>query len=185
MIHIPKTIIALCCACLLSTSYAGSDASKDSARHYKSYPEKYDGETASLDCTYVTRINKGPQVEGVAFFVAHTVDDDNKMRGGSIVVAILDEDADAFAKKYGNTLDIDRDQRPKNTTKERVDSKRLRGTFHQLEKGHVYIDINGDAHERILAKIETAKGCIRAGDGIPSGDNRRSPNHKHGKKHKF
>ena len=178
-----KILIALSCFSMLASTYAGTDAGKDSSRHYKSYPEKYDGQSVSIDCTHVKRINGGPQVEGVAFFVAHSVDEENKMRGGSIVVAVLEENADALAKKFGTIPEIDRQKKPSSTTQERVDSKHLRGTFHQLEKGHVYIDVDGDTHELILLKKENAKGNIRMGDGIPTGDGHsHGPNKKKKKK---
>lgn len=183
MKQLAQTLIAFCAISFMSVAHAGSDAGKDSARHYKSYPEKYNDQTVGIDCTFVKRINGGPQVEGVAFFVAHTIDDDNQMRGGAIVIAVREENADALAKKFGNVPDIDRDNRPKNTTQERVDSKRLSGTFHQLAKGHVYIDVNGDAHELIMQRVEDSKSKIRMGDGIPStgGD---APGHPKGKKKK-
>lgn len=162
-----------------TTASAGSDAGKDSARHYKSYPENFDGKTVSVDCTFITRINGGPQVEGVAFFIAHTADTDNEMRGGAIVVAVTEAKADSLVKKYGN---VPERNGSKNSTADKVESKRLRGTFHQLGKGHVYIDVNGDAHELVLAKIEDAKSKIKAGDGIPNGGNGRPYNRPHGPK---
>ncbi|ADE54561.1 hypothetical protein [Coraliomargarita akajimensis] len=165
-----QTFLAISSLVLTSTLFAGTEAGKDSARHYKSYPEKYDNKTVSIDCTFVTRINGGPQVDGIAFFVAHTADTDNNMRGGAIVVAVAEADADKLVKKFGNTPEINENARK--STADRVDSKRLRGTFHQLEKGTVYIDLNGDAHETILEKAEAAKGKIRAGDGIPSTSNK-------------
>lgn len=161
------TLLALSSMFIAASAFAAESGS-DTARHYKSYPEQFDGQSADVDCAFVTRINRGPQVEGVAFFVAHTVDDDNAMRGGSIVVATLEADAESFVKKYGNVPEIDR-KRGQNTTADRVDSKSLSGTFNQLAKGSVYIDYsNGEAHALILEKIEAAKSAIRMGDGIPS-----------------
>ena len=180
-----KTLTALAFLSAVTLVHGGSDASKDSARHYKSDPETYDNQSVAIDCIFVKRINGGPQVEGVAFFVAHTIDDDNQMRGGAIVVAVREEDADALAKKFGTVPDIDRDNRPKNTTQDRVDSKRLRGTFHQLAKGHVYVDVNGDAHERVLEKIENSKSTIRMGDGIPVAGGNGIGNKKGKKKKQF
>lgn len=144
---------------LLTPSFAGSDAGKDSARYYKSNPEEFDTKRVDVDCIFVTRINGGPQVEGVTFFLAHTKDDDNHMRGGSIVVAVLADDATSFVRKYGSMPEINR-----GSTKV-VDSKRLRGTFHILERGRVYIDVSeGPAHDLILEHIEEAKGIIGKGD---------------------
>jgi len=155
-------LIALSIFTFASAAQAESYAGEDSARHYKSAPEKFDGEYVDVDCVFVTRINGGPQVEGVTFFVAHTKDDDNRALGGSIVVAVLSDKADSFVRKYGNTLDVNRG------AVEKVDSKRLRGIFHQLAQGHVYIDISaGDAHELILKHKDNAKGAIRSGDGVP------------------
>ncbi|MGB0413142.1 MAG: hypothetical protein ACPGJU_01735 [Coraliomargarita sp.] len=179
MKKLSKTILALLSACLVSTVFAGEEASDDSARHYKSHPEQYDGQSVDVDCAFVKRINGGPQVPGVAFFVAHTFDDKNKMHGGSIVIAVLEADASSFASKYGNIPDRERN---KNSTADRVDTKRLDGTFHQLAKGHVYIDESGNAHELIQEKLEEAKGKIRAGDGIPSGANTGRPHPKHKKR---
>jgi hypothetical protein len=159
-----KILLALSIFSFASVAHAGSYAGEDSARHYKSAPEEFDGEYVDVDCVFVTRINGGPQVEGVTFFLAHTKDDDNRARGGSIVVAVLSDKADSFVRKYGNTLDIDRG------SSEKVDSKRLRGVFHQLAQGHVYIDVSaGEAHAIILEHREDAVGAIRSGDGVPDG----------------
>ncbi len=166
-------LIALFALTLASAAYAESFAGEDSARHYKSTPEKYDGKYVDVDCTFVTRINRGPQIEGITFFVAHTKDDDNRARGGSIVVAMLSDKADSFIRKYGNAPDINRG------AAEKVDSKRLRGIFHQLAQGHVYIDVSdGEAHELILAQREQAKGAIGSGDGVPRGQGKRPAHRK-------
>ncbi len=155
-------LFALFALTFSTAAHAESFAGEDSARHYKSNPEKYDGEYVDVDCVFVTRINGGPQIEGVTFFVAHTKDDDNRARGGMIVVAVLSDKADNFVRKYGNAPDIQRG------AAEKVDSKRLRGIFHQLDRGHVYIDVSGgEAHELILEHVEDAKGHIRSGDGAP------------------
>lgn len=157
-------LLALSFFAALNSAQAESYAGGDSARHYESAPEKYDSEYVDVDCIFVTRINGGPQIEGVTFFVAHTKDDDNRVHGGSIVVAVLADKADSFVRKYGNTVDINRG------AAEKVDSKRLRGVFHQLEKGHVYIDVSGgEAHDLILEKRADAIGNIRSGDGVPGG----------------
>lgn len=160
MKHITKILVFLVASiALLTPSFAGSEAGKDSARYYKSHPEDFDNKRVDVDCTFVTRINGGPQVEGVSFFLAHTKDDDNNMRGGSIVVAVLTDDAASFVRKYGSMPEINR-----GSTK-LVDSKRLRGTFHLLERGHVYIDESeGPAHDLIMEKKEEAKGIIGKGD---------------------
>ena len=156
--------IALFVLSLGSAAYAASFAGEDSARHYKSAPEEFDGKHVDIDCIFVSRINGGPQIEGVTFFIAHTKDDDNQARGGSIVVAVLSDKADSFLRKYGDTLDVNRG------ASEKVDSKRLRGMFHQLDKGHVYIDVTGgDAHELILTRAKDAKAVIGSGDGASAG----------------
>jgi len=80
------------------------------------------------------------------------------------VVAVLSDKADSFVRKYGNTRDIDLG------SSEKVDSKRLRGIFHQLAQGHVYIDDSGgEAHAIILEHREDAVGAIASGDGVPEG----------------
>ncbi|MDP4610265.1 MAG: hypothetical protein NWT02_03675 [Opitutales bacterium] len=169
MKHISKILVFLVASvALLTPSFAGSEAGKDSARYYKSHPEEFDTKRVDVDCIFVTRINGGPQVEGVSFYLAHTKDDDNNMRGGSIVVAVLTEEASSFVKKYGSMPDIDRG------SSERVDSKRLRGTFHLLEHGHVYIDESeGPAHDLILEHLEAAKGLIWKGDNTSGTPNRK------------
>lgn len=160
MKKITYILLALLSFTLCSATYAGSEAGKDSARYYKSHPEAFDNKMVSVDCVMVTRINGGPQVDGVVFFIAHTKDDDNNARGGSIVVAVLEGKAESFIRKYGNTVDRNRG------STNPIDSKRLRGTFHQLAKGHVYIDIsNGEAHELIAEQKEIAKGHIGKGEG--------------------
>ncbi len=168
MKKLSKTLLALFCTCLVSTAFAGNDAGDDSARHYKSQPEQFDGQSVDVDCTHVKRINGGPQVPGVAFFVANTFDEDNQSHGGVIVVAVLEADASSFVNKFGTVPDR---KKNRNSTEDRVDTTRLKGTFHQLSKGHVYIDYSGGAHELILQKVEDAQGTIRAGDGIPSAGN--------------
>lgn len=164
MKHISKIlVIFVAFIALLTPSFAGSEAGKDSARYYKSHPEEFDTKRVDVDCTFVTRINGGPQVEGVSFFLAHTKDDDNQMRGGSIVVAVLTEDANSFLRKYGSMPEINRG------SSKVVDSKRLRGTFHLLERGHVYIDESeGPAYDLILEHKEEAKGLIGKGDNASS-----------------
>ncbi len=168
--NIMKTIVTLLIvltslATFSSAAYAQSYAGEDSARYYKSTPERYEAKYVDVDCIFVTRINGGPQIDGVTFFAAHTKDSDNRAFGGSIVVAVLTDKAESFVRKYGDTLDLQRG------AAEKVDSKRLRGIFHQLEQGHVYIDYSGGAaHELILKQIEAAKHAIRSGDG-PLGAN--------------
>ncbi|HAV11881.1 MAG TPA: hypothetical protein DCX06_00080 [Opitutae bacterium] len=165
MKKITYLLVILCSLALSSMAFAGSEAGKDSARYYKSHPVEFDGKHVDVDCVMVTRINGGPQVDGVAFFVAHTKDDDNQARGGSIVVAVLEDKADSFVRKYGDTVDRNRG------STEKVDSKRLRGVFNVLDSGHVYIDVSGgEAHELILEHKDSAKGNIGRGDGgvLPS-----------------
>lgn len=160
------TTLLLIVSFFAATSIAQAEAyaGEDSARHYKSNPEKYNGETVDVDCIFVTRINRATKVEGVIFFVVHTKDDDNRARGGSIVTAVLEENADKFARKYGNTPDIDRG------SSDPVDSKRLRATFHQLAKGKVYLDASeGPAQVLIAEHSDEALGHIRDGEGVPAG----------------
>lgn len=157
------TTLLLVVSFFAATSIAQAEAyaGEDSARHYKSNPGKYNGETVDVDCVFVTRVNRATKVEGVTFFVVHTKDDENRARGGSIVAAVLTEDADKFLRKYGDTPDIDRG------SSNPVDSKRLRATFHQLEKGRVYLDASeGPAHELIEEQREDAIGNIGSGDGV-------------------
>ncbi len=160
MKRIPTLLITLFALSLASTANAQSYAGEDSARHYKSAPEKYNGQTVDVDCTHVTRINRGAKIDGVTFFAAHTKDDDNGIRGGTIIVAVLSDKADNFVRKYGDMPDIQRG------STEKVDSKRLRGTFHQLTLGQVYIDsTDGEAHELILKFKEEVINTIRANEG--------------------
>ena len=161
IVYILLTVLSIA---LCSASYAGTQSGDDAARHYKSNPDAYKGKAVDVDCTHVTHINGGPQVDGVAFFIAHTKDDENKKRGGSIVVAMLEDKANSFVRKYGDTIEVNRG------ANEKVVSKRLRGTFNVLDRGHVYIDLSdGEAHAAILENIETAKGSIgRGGARVPS-----------------
>lgn len=157
-----NTTLLLVISFFAATSIAQAEAyaGEDSARHYKSAPEKYDGETVDVDCMYVTRVNRATKIEGVVFFLVHTKDDDNRARGGSIVTAVLEDESEKFIRKYGSSLDVNR-----GSTKP-VDSKRLRATFQQLEKGRVYLDASeGAAHELIEAKLEEALSNISTGEG--------------------
>jgi hypothetical protein len=162
----PPFILALAFASLVSNLHA-VDAGRDSAAYYKADPEQYDGRSVSIDCAYVTRINNDAKVAGVAFFVAHTIDDKNEMRGGGIVVAVLDDAATSFERKYGYKPEIDRRG---NSTKGRVETKRLLGTFHQLKGGRVYIDYSGEANVLIQAKAEEAQAAIGKGEAISRGN---------------
>ena len=158
------TTLLLVASFFAATSMAQAEAyaGEDSARHYKSNPDKYNGETVDVDCVFVTRINGGPQIEGVTFFIVHTKDDDNRARGDSRVADVLTENASKFIRKYGDTPDI------KRGSSSPVDSKRLRATFHQLEKGRVYLDASeGPAHELIKEHREEALDKIGSGDGVP------------------
>lgn len=120
-----------------------------------------------VDVAFVTRVNRKDGIDGVVFFVAHTIDDDNSARGGSIVVAVLEADVEKFMRKYGTAVE----------RKGRVDTKRLRGTFHHVKGARVYIDESGEAHALIEAHIkEKGDAAIPAdGDGAVGG----------GKKKKF
>ena len=160
---IPHILLALTAALFTTGAYAGTDASRGSAKYYKTFPDEWDGKKIHLDCTSVRRINGGPQVEGVVFFGAHTVDDKNKAPGGSIVVAVLEGDVESFVRKYGTVIE----RNPGSS--DRVDNTRLSGIFHQLERGHVYLDASGEAHDLILTHKEEAKNAIRFGDGVPTG----------------
>ncbi|MEM8867430.1 MAG: hypothetical protein AAGC73_04100 [Verrucomicrobiota bacterium] len=155
LFHLPLLVLSLA---LSSTLTAGTDAGDDSARNYKNFPGEYDGKRIDVDCTHVSRINGGPQIDEVTLFVAHTIDRDNRSRGGSIVVAVLAEDADKFARKFGTAVERNRQEA------EKVDSKSLRGTFHMLDRGHVYIDYtDGEAHELVEAKLDLYKTKIASG----------------------
>jgi hypothetical protein len=136
-----KTLIILSSALFITAAYAGTNAGSDSARYYKTYPEKWEDSMVSVDCTSVTRINAGPQIEGIVFFIAHTYDDKNDTPGGSIVVAVMESDVDSFIRKYGTVIVRD------NGSSDRVENTRLRGTFHQLAQGHVYVDESGYAQD--------------------------------------
>ncbi|MDQ8193199.1 hypothetical protein QEH59_02090 [Coraliomargarita sp. SDUM461004] len=156
-------LITLTVIIFASIAHAETFSGKDTALYYKNTPEQFEGEHADVDCAFVSRINRGPQINGITFFLAHTIDEDNRLRGGSIVVAVLSDKADSFVRKYGNAPDIQHGGMTK------VDSKRLRGIFHQLDKGHVYIDMtDGQAHQVILQHKETAKKLIKSSDH-PSG----------------
>ncbi|WP_269526817.1 hypothetical protein [Coraliomargarita parva] len=148
---------------LLSPLQAGNSADEDSARYYKSNPGKFDGQKVDVDCIFVKRPLAANKIEGVTFFVAQTKDKDNHSFGGTIVVAVLSDEAESFLRKYGDAPDINRG------AAEKVDSKRLRGIFHLLESGHVYIDESDDgkAHDRILANLEAAQKAINSADGGP------------------
>ena len=164
---ISHIVLAVTSVLIATPAFAGSDAGEDSARHYKSHPEKYDGEKIDMDCAFVTRVNGGPQVEGVVFFIAHTVDDENKVRGGAMVVAVLDDDADSFMRKYGTAI-----QR-RSGAGDWVETTRLRGTFHQLDRGRVYLDESGEAH----AILEEHRG--KHGDvPLPNADGHRGKGKK-------
>lgn len=152
-------LVSLILTATTSLTYAGTDSSDDAARYYRSYPDKYDGKTIDIDCAFVTRINGGPQIDGIVFFAAHTVDTDNRSRGGSLIVAVYENEAERFMKRYGTAIEINRGQSQK------VDTRTLRGTFRQLESGRVYIDEPGDAHEIITANLETARRLIPAEGG--------------------
>ncbi len=173
---LPKILLTLSATLFATGAYAGTDAGKDSAKYYKTFPEEWDGKKISLDCSSVKRINGGPQVEDVTFFVAHTIDTKNKTQGGSMVVAVLEGDVESFIRKYGTVV-----ERTKGES-ERVDNKRLTGIFHQLERGHVYLDASGEAHDLILAHTEDAKNAIRHGDGIPAGGEDGHKGHGHKKR---
>ena len=173
-----KILIALSLALFTLSANAGTQAGKDSAKYYKTNPEDWDGKKISVDCIFVTRINGCRQIDGVLFFVAHTIDDKNKKRGGNIVVAVSESESDSFIRKYGTVIERNRSKADK------VESTRLRGTFHQLKHGHVYLDKSGEAHARILEHKEDASKKIRKGDGIPSegtgeGTDRQGKHKKH------
>ena len=174
---LPKILLTVSAALIATGAYAGSEAGKDSAKYYKTYPEEWDGKKISIDCVSVKRINGGPKVEGVVFFGAHTIDTKNNASGGSMVVAVLDGDVESFIRKYGTVVE----RTPGGT--DRVENKRMTGIFHQLAHGHVYLDESGEAHDLILAHKETAKGAIRHGDAIPTGGDGKK-GHKHKKRKK-
>lgn len=162
---LPTILLTIATALSTTGVYAGTniDAGRDSAKYYKTFPEEWDGKKISVDCTSVRRINGGPQVEGVVFFGAQTLDEKNNAPGGGIVIAVLEDDVEAFVRKYGTVIERTPGQ------SERVENKRLTGIFHELARGHVYVDASGEAHDLILAHKETAKGAIRYGDGVPAG----------------
>lgn len=166
---LPKLTLALLSVLFVVPAFAGSGAGDDSARYYKSNPEKFDGKKVDVDVAFVTRINRKDRVDGVAFFVAHTVDEDNNSLGGAIVVAVLDDDTDSFMRKYGTAVE----RRGKG-----VDSKRLRGVFHLLKGGRVYIDESGEAQAIIEAHIQ------KNGDAAIPGDEDRQAGGKKNKKNK-
>ncbi len=147
-------------------SYAGNESGKDSARYYKSHPDKFNSKAVDVDCTHVTRINGANQLDKIVFFAAHTKDDDNRTRGGSIVVAVAAEKADSFIRKFGTTLDRNRG------SSERINSTRLRGIFHMLDNGSVYIDYS-DVHEVITKNLKNAKIAIGRGNKNSAKNNKK------------
>ena len=166
---LPKILLTLTAALFVSGAYAGTDAGRGSAKFYKTFPDEWNGKKIHMDCISVKRINGGPQVEGVVFFGAHTIDDKNNAPGGGIVVAVLEGDVESFVRKYGTVIE----RTPGGS--ERIDNTRLSGVFYQLERGHVYLDASGEANDLILAHKEEAKNAIRFGDAIPSGDGKGGP----------
>ena len=86
-------------------------------------------------------------------------DESTKAPGGGIVVAVLEGDVESFVRKYGTVVE----RTPGGS--EKVENKRLTGIFHQLERGHVYVDESGEAQALVLAQVEVAKGTIRYSDG--------------------
>jgi hypothetical protein len=93
------------------------------------------------------------------------------------VVALQEDQAASFIRKYGTVIERTPGGR------DRVENKRLVGIFHQLERGHVYLDMSGKAHDLILQHKDAAKGAIRQCDGIPTGGNDHQ-GHKKFKKYK-
>ena len=96
-----KILFAVSVAFFTTSASAEIDAGRDSANYYKTFPDKWDENKISIDCVSAKRINGGPQVEGVVFFGAQTIDDKNKAPGGGIVVAVLEGDVESFVRKYG------------------------------------------------------------------------------------
>ena len=155
-----KYILALLSAFLVVPAFAANDAGDDSARYYRNNAEEYNGKMVDVDVAFVTRINRKDRIDEIVFFVAHTVDDDNSMRGGPIVVAVLEGDAKSFMRKFGTAVD---------RSNGKVDTKRLRGTFHLLPKGRVYIDESGEAHALIEAhRKEHGDAAIPATGDTPA-----------------
>lgn len=162
-------ILALVSTILTASAFAGSEAGDDSARHYRSDPEAFDGEKIDVDCTFVSRINGGPKIDGVVFFLVHTVDEDNKVRGGTLLAAVLEDDVDSFMRKYGTVPDRERGG---------PDTNRLRGTFHVLPQGRAYVDVSDEAHDLIVEHREE-NGELRFAD------NRKGPGTGWKKKKKY
>jgi hypothetical protein len=84
---------------------AGNAPGKHTADYYLISPKEYEGKSISLDVAMVKPVLRASPLPGIQFFEARTFDQLNHNWGGSMLIAVLQADAKAFARKYGTTVD--------------------------------------------------------------------------------
>lgn len=113
---------------------------ENTAAHVKAYAEELEGEKVNLDVVFIRTHRYANEDVPYVFFWAMTIDEDERVGGGTILVVADKDDKDSLIRRYGTNLERDRGDGP--------EYKSMRGTVRFVEREgrgrRVYLDITGD-----------------------------------------
>ncbi len=151
--------LVLAAVSLLTPAFAAEQASDNTARAIILKKEELKGKTVTVDVAMVTRLKldaKKSEAIGTVLFAAHTYDTKSNTRGGSILVAVAKEEADAFAKRYGTTVDDNAPGRRRD-----IETKALRAPLVLVKGGHCLLDVSGKVADAIKNnKTEAVEAAV-------------------------
>lgn len=168
---------------LACCSLQAGSVGKDTAKYYKSLPDKFLDKKISLDVSHVMPGPKLAQVDGISILFAHTIEDGDMTggSGGMMTVILPSHSVESLLKKYG--LAVDRDGRGK------IDTRNMSGTFRTITGKnweHLYLDYTGQAHGIIEQHIAELQQALHDGGsrGHSGGGPGHGPGHGRGDHHR-
>ena len=88
---------------LVSTIAYSSADEKNTGRYVNAYKESLNGKTVTLHVTHITPVDRKNAPLGKKLLLAHTYDEKEHVRGGTITVLTTKTEADRLLKKFGTT----------------------------------------------------------------------------------
>lgn len=147
-----RLLVSLCfCLALLALpSLSHAAESKNTATYLQAHAEKLIGKNVSLDVTHVEKVKTPARAVGVAFFKAYTYDKKNRSKGGTIIVAIPNEESGSLLRRYGSA--------PKLTVgaKRRADTRTFRGVLGKNKKDRLLVCKNQEVYDKVPGLVKPA-----------------------------
>lgn len=152
-----KSVILTLSLLVASFAFAGNSG-KYTANYYKANDEEFIGKKIKLEITHLTPM-RDTKIEGLELFMAHTVDSDEHVRGGTMIVATTSDNAEKLIRKYGTQAEL---ESSKGKGKRVRETDKISGTLQSIERKRemLYLDADGKAKELIDAHAEKAKALF-------------------------